>query len=195
GRSNPMKRNPCGSRYLAALALCVTWAAPGGGAILCKTKYGVVVVRDMCKKKETPLDPAALGLRGPQGDTGPQGPQGLPGIGPLAQCPPDAVLVGTACVDKYEASVWQIAPSNTGLVNLVQKGRATVANLTAGGATQLSPSPSCNPGFPAAFPINGQWTPVLGSDPPSPGIYAVSVAGVPPTACITWFQAATACAL
>src|SRR5262249_59050174 len=98
-------------------------------------------------------------------------------------------------IDTYEASVWQIPPSNTALVKLVQAGKATLANLTAGGATQLSPSPSCTPGFPANFPSGGQWTPVPGSNPPSPGVYAVSVAGVTPTACIDWFQAAQACRL
>jgi hypothetical protein len=39
------------------------------------------------------------------------------------KCAADSVKVGNVCVDKYEASVWQIAPSNTGLVNLVRKAR------------------------------------------------------------------------
>src|SRR5262249_40181911 len=70
--------------------------------------------------------------------------------------------------------------------------------LTEGGATQLSPSrpsSSCTPGFPGNFPFDGNWTPVLGSSPPSPGVYAVSLPGVPPSACITWFQANQACLL
>jgi cysteine-rich repeat protein len=46
-----------------------------------------------------------------------------------------------------------------------------------------------------AFPDNGQWTAVSGSSPPSPGVYAVSVAGVHPTTCVTWWQAAEACRL
>ena len=37
--------------------------------------------------------------------------------------------------------------------------------------------------------------PVPGSDPPSPGVYAVSVAGVRPTTCTSWFQATQACRL
>src|SRR2546426_8770896 len=53
------------------------------------------------------------------------------------RCAADSVKVGNVCVDKYEASVWSIAPSNTGLVRKVQKGIATLADLTAGGATQL----------------------------------------------------------
>src|SRR5206468_1262216 len=51
------------------------------------------------------------------------------------------------------------------------------------------------PPYPANFPASGQSTPVLGSSPPSPGVYAVSIPGVHPSACITWFQAAQACRL
>ncbi len=100
------------------------------------------------------------------------------------KCPPDSVQVGTLCVDTYEASVWQIPAANTGLIKKVQKGKALLADLTAGGATQISPSSSCTPAFPASFPTNGQLTAPL---------YAVSIAGVHPTACVTWFQAEQAC--
>jgi len=116
----------------------------------------------------------------------------------VAACPPDSVSVGPTCVDKYEASVWQISPSKTALISKVQAGTATLTDLTNGGATQLrsSNSPFCDdPLFPANFPENGQWTPVSGSSPPSPGVYAVSISGVPPSACITWFQAIQACLL
>src|SRR5262245_59800890 len=116
------------------------------------------------------------------------------GAGTL-RCPPDSVKVGNVCIDTYEASVWQIPPSNTALVRLVQAGKATLANLTAGGATQLSPSSSCTPGYPANFPNDGNWTPVPGSNPPSPGVYALSIPGVQPSACTTWFQANQACLL
>jgi hypothetical protein len=111
------------------------------------------------------------------------------------KCPPDSVKVGNVCIDLYEASVWSIPPSNKKLVKKVQAGTATLALLTAGGATQLSPSTSCGPSFPANFPASGQWSPVAGSNPPSPGVYAVSIAGVRPSACVTWFQAAQACRL
>lgn len=50
----------------------------------------------------------------------------------------------------------------------------------------MSPSSSCSPAFPATFAATGNWT--------SP-LYAVSVAGVFPTGCVTWFQAEQACAL
>jgi hypothetical protein len=111
------------------------------------------------------------------------------------KCPPDSVKAGDACIDTYEASVWRIPPWNIALVEEVQAGTATLSQLTRGGATQLSPSPSCSPGFPRNFPVGGQWTPVPGSSPPSPGVYAVSIPGVPPSACITWFQANEACTL
>src|SRR5262249_53657454 len=110
----------------------------------------------------------------------------------ITKCPPDAVLVGQTCVDKYEASVWQIpatnlsGKSNTGLINKVKKGKATLADLTAGNATHISPSASCSPAFPGSFPDDGNWTAPL---------YAVSIPGVRPTACATWFQAAQACRL
>jgi formylglycine-generating enzyme required for sulfatase activity len=110
--------------------------------------------------------------------------------GDPAKCKPDAVKAGSVCMDKYEASVWQVpnpTTTNKKLVKKIQSGTATLANLQAGGATQISPSSSCTPAFPVTFPANGQWT------PGSP-LYAVSIAGVHPTACVTWFQAQQACA-
>src|SRR5262245_57757863 len=110
-------------------------------------------------------------------------------------CPDDSVKVGNACIDLYEASVWQVPRTAKALVKKIQDGRATLADLTGGGATQLSPSSSCTPGYPDNFPDTGNWTPVAGSNPPSPGVYAVSIPGVLPSACITWFQANQACRL
>jgi formylglycine-generating enzyme required for sulfatase activity len=120
-----------------------------------------------------------------------------PALAGTLKCPPDSVKVGTVCIDTYEASAWQIPPSNTSLVKLVQEGKATAAKLTAGGAMQLGPSATCaGPGdYGSNFPNTGNWTPVLGSTPPSPGVYAVSIPGVHPSACITWFQANQACLL
>src|SRR5262245_56855239 len=112
-------------------------------------------------------------------------------------CPPDSVKVGNVCIDTYEASVWQIAPSNTSLVKLVQAGKATLAKLTAGGAILLAPAATCHDptDYGVNFPNTGNWTPVPGSNPPSPGVYAVSIPGVQPSACLTWFQANQACLL
>jgi len=113
------------------------------------------------------------------------------------KCPVDSVMVGNVCVDLYEASVWQIAPSNTELVETVRLGKATLADLIAGDAVQLGCTfaPFSHTAYPANFPQSGQWTPVLESVPPSPGVYALSVPGVLPSSCITWFQAAQACRL
>jgi len=110
----------------------------------------------------------------------------MPASARVLRCPPESVKVGDVCIDRYEASVWQIPPSNTGLILRVQVGRATLADLTSGGATQVSPSSSCSPAFPASFDATGNWM--------SP-LYAVSVAGVLPAGCVTWFQAEQACAL
>jgi formylglycine-generating enzyme required for sulfatase activity len=113
------------------------------------------------------------------------------------KCPPDSVKVGNVCIDTYEASVWQIPPSNTSLVKLVQAGKATLAKLKAGGAILLAPAATCHDptDYGVNFPNTGNWTPVPGSNPPSPGVYAVSIPGVLPSACVTWFQANQACLL
>src|SRR5438093_8117025 len=113
------------------------------------------------------------------------------------KCPPDAAKVGPTCVDKYEASVWQIPTASTALIKRVQTGRATLADLTGGGAVQLgcTGTPYNHTPYPAGFPPDGNWTPVVGSSPPSPGVYAVSIPGVLPSACTTWFQASQACLL
>ncbi len=62
---------------LAVGLLAIGSDAPA--AVLCKKKSGVIAVRDACKRKETRLDPDALGLRGSKGDAGQQGAIGSPG--------------------------------------------------------------------------------------------------------------------
>lgn len=205
---------------LLACALAVAWALPATGAVLCAKRKGAVVLREACRKKERPVGADQLVAPGPKGSPGVEGAAGAPGTpgadgaagtpgtdagADTAQevrakffaataCPPDAVLVGTTCVDTYEASAWQVDPANTALVAAIRAGTATLAGLTAAGATQLAPaSASCVPAFPATFPASGEWMPVPGSDPPSPGVYALSIAGVPPSGCATWFQASQAC--
>src|SRR5262245_21571650 len=97
-----------------------------------------IKLREVCKSSETQLDPTALGLTGPQGPTGSQGAMGLPGIPAWERpCPNDSVKVGTACVDKYEASVWRIPMGQTTLIGKVTDGTAVLADLLGGGATQL----------------------------------------------------------
>jgi formylglycine-generating enzyme required for sulfatase activity len=80
-------------------------------------------------------------------------------------------------------------------VRKVQTGRVTLADLLAGGATALSLSACSAMDVFTNFPRSGNWTAVPGSTPPSPGFYAVSIADVQPSRCITWFQANQACLL
>ena len=107
-----------------------------------------------------------------------------PPSAPLTKCPVDAVVSGSTCMDKYEASVWRVpfaTTTNASLVKKLRQGKATAALLTAGGATQLG----------------------VGSDNYAPcadsgqnctdDIFAASLPGVPPSARITWFQAQAAC--
>ena len=44
--------------------------------MLCQKKSGALSVRAACSKKETGVDPVALGLQGPKGDKGDQGAPG-----------------------------------------------------------------------------------------------------------------------
>jgi len=104
---------------------------------------------------------------------------------PMRRCSADAVPAGTVCLDRYEASVWRVpdpTTTNAFLVRRIQEGRATRADLTAGGATQLGTAgddyaPCANSGQNCA------------SD-----IYAVSLPSEIPSTDITWFQAQEACA-
>jgi len=168
-------------------------------AVLCVNASEVVFLRTACKANETAVNPVSLGLvgpTGPQGPSGPAGPTGATGAtgpsGPagnaLLPCPPDAVRAGSVCMDKYEASVWRVPnplTSNAGLVSAIQKGNATAAALAAGGATQLG----------ITGDITNTYAPCAqNGDNCKDDIYAVSLAGVLPSASITWFQAQMACA-
>jgi len=104
---------------------------------------------------------------------------------PVRRCAPDAVVAGTVCLDRYEASVWRVpdpTKTNAILVRKIQLGIATRADLTAGGATRLGVAG----GDYAPCTRNGQ---TCAND-----IYAVSLPSEIPSASITWFQAQEACA-
>jgi hypothetical protein len=151
-----------------------------------------------------PMGPA--GPQGPKGDTGATGPQGLPGApGPAGQdglqgpkgdkgdtgpagpagsafrttCPDDSVLVGTACIDKYEASVWQT--TDAAVIQKIKDGTVTLDDLTQAAATQLGLAP---------HDLVDKGCPTTGNG--CTNVYAVSIPGVTPAAYITWFQAAAA---
>jgi formylglycine-generating enzyme required for sulfatase activity len=104
---------------------------------------------------------------------------------PVMRCPVDAVVAGTVCMDKYEATVWRVPDArtnNAGLVRKIQLGKATAANLAAAGATQLGTA-------------SHDYAPCTDAGQNCAGdIYAVSLAGATPSANITWFQAQEACA-
>jgi formylglycine-generating enzyme required for sulfatase activity len=104
----------------------------------------------------------------------------------IGKCPPDAVQVGTTCVDKFEASVWQVPSASTKLIKKIQQGRATVDDLRSAGAIALGCALHNLMPYPATFPATGNWT-----EP----VYAASVAGALPSTCLTWFQAEQACRL
>ena len=104
-------------------------------------------------------------------------------------CTPDQVAVGADCVDKYEASVWEIPSSASHLIAQVKNGTATVLELGAAGAVQYGliqdGGVNCSGAeYPVSFSQNG--TSAL-------GFYAVAVAGVVPSTCLTWAQANAAC--
>jgi formylglycine-generating enzyme required for sulfatase activity len=103
-------------------------------------------------------------------------------------CPRDSVKVGTTCIDKFEASIWRIPADNGALLRKVRSGNVKLADLATGGASQLGAAKldGCGDDYGAGFPSSGNWT-----DP----VYAVSVPGVLPSTCVTWFQAEQACAL
>jgi hypothetical protein len=86
--------------------------------------------------------------------------------------------VGPACLDKYEASVWET--TNAGLIKKIKKGKATLANLLAGGATQRGVA-SDDYGAGCLDSGNG-----------CTDFYAVSIPGVTPSRFLTWFQATAA---
>jgi len=97
-----------------------------------------------------------------------------------ALCPPDSVMSGTTCMDKYEASVWRIGGSNALLIRRIRLGTVTVASLTAAGATQLGKA-------------SDDYAPCADNGSNCTDVYAVSLPGVTPSAYITWFQAQQAC--
>ena len=63
-----------------AITSALALVAGHADAAMCVKKSGVVVVRDTCKKKESPIDPAQfVGAQGPAGADGATGSPGTPG--------------------------------------------------------------------------------------------------------------------
>jgi hypothetical protein len=105
---------------------------------------------------------------------------------PLTKCAPDAVVSGTVCMDRFEASVWRVpSPTtiNKGLVKKIKQGKATLLDLAKGGAIQLGlvgGSTSYSPCAPSGQNCSND-------------IFALSLAQVMPSPFISWFQAQVAC--
>lgn len=92
------------------------------------------------------------------------------------ECPSDSVEVGPACIDKYEASVWETTDSV--LIKKIKAGRATLDDLLAKGAVQRG----------VASDDYGVGCPETGNG--CKDFYAVSIPGVTPSSFLTWFRAA-----
>jgi hypothetical protein len=69
-----------GIRSIAVAASALALVAGAADAAVCVKKSGIVVVRDACKKKESPMDLAQfVGAQGPSGANGATGNPGAPG--------------------------------------------------------------------------------------------------------------------
>jgi len=67
-------------RSIATAASALALVAGAADAAVCVKKSGIVVVRDACKKKESPMDLAQfVGTQGPAGPNGATGSPGAPG--------------------------------------------------------------------------------------------------------------------
>jgi len=103
-----------------------------------------------------------------------------------ALCPPDSVKSGPTCMDKYEASVWRIPPTNPAggsnalLIRRIPLGKTTAALLTSAGAMRLGES-------------SDNYAPCNDNGSNCTDVFAVSLPGVTPSRNITWFQAQQAC--
>lgn len=107
------------------------------------------------------------------------------GAKPLAKCAPDAVVSGSVCIDRYEASVWRVTdPTGLGLplVTKIRQGKVTQEELLAG-ARQLGSVDDYEP-----CKDNGE-----GCGSTAGNVFAVSLKGVAPSRHVTWFQALQAC--
>lgn len=110
-------------------------------------------------------------------------PANAQGAKPLAKCAPDAVVAGTVCMDKYEASVWFVPNSTTtnkGLAKKIRQGKVKLKDLTDAGAIQVGAA-------------SDDWGLCGDTGALCTGFFAVSLAGVTPAAHGTWFQAVEAC--
>jgi hypothetical protein len=62
-------------KMIAGVAIALV-AVPAAAAVLCQKRSGALFVRETCKKRETPVEPTAIGIVGPKGDPGDAGAPG-----------------------------------------------------------------------------------------------------------------------
>ncbi|MBM4247068.1 MAG: hypothetical protein FJ148_25285 [Deltaproteobacteria bacterium] len=166
-------------RMTIGLALCAAATDAHGALMACGAKDRVtgllrdgatIRVRTVCRATEVVVDLTQLTTT------------------PPAECAADAVPSGGRCVDKYEASAWDIPPLATDVIAKVKAGTVTLADLTAAGAVQVgyTGAPFFHAAIPPTFPIDGNF---------AAPIYAVSIPGVLPTTSFAGYQAHFACRL
>lgn len=93
-------------------------------------------------------------------------------------CPADSVRSGTVCIDKYEATVWQVQAEHVGVIRKIQDGKVLLADLQAAHAVQLGLAPG---------DLEAAGCPPTGNG--CVNVYAVSIPGMTPSRYLTWFQA------
>lgn len=104
--------------------------------------------------------------------------------GAAMRCPGGMVMVGPACIDRYEAGAWRVpdpAGENATLVKKIRSGKVTQEELEAAGAVLLG-APS------------NTFSPCLADGSGCGDVFAVSLPGVLPSRWPSWFQAQQACA-
>lgn len=113
--------------------------------VLCQKKSGAVFVRSTCKKKETRLDPVALGLQGPPGNTGAKGDPGPPGPFP-ATLPSGQTIRGSYRVNNQMVSGTPVLVFDTESFVYPLASAPTVNVIPISGApTSQCPGSAANP--------------------------------------------------
>jgi hypothetical protein len=92
------------------MAMTLAGASAAPGALLCQKPSGALFAREACKKKETAVDPAALGLVGPKGDAGTPGAPGEARAFACADASADGTLV-VPCVGRPTKNVTSVVKS------------------------------------------------------------------------------------
>jgi hypothetical protein len=120
-------------------------AAPARAVVMCQKKSGAVFVRTACKKKETVLDPVALGLRGPAGPPGAPGDPGPPGPFP-ATLPSGKTIRGAyqASSQTFSATTVVVSDTQSFIYPLASVPTVTVIPL-AGDPTDACPGSAADP--------------------------------------------------